>query len=186
MNVLLLNGSAHAEGSTASALSLIAGELEKNGVDSTIFQLGAGPVHGCVGCFKCRTRGHCVFQDDILPALVAAVEKADAIIIGTPVYYAGPSGALCAVLDRLFFSAGSALAKKPAAAVAVCRRAGATAAIDRLNKYFTINQMPVVSSTYWNMCRALTPDELARDSEGLKTLATLADNMAALLKQLAK
>jgi len=182
MNVLLLNGSARTNGSTVAALSEIRNRLERAGIDTTLFHIGNQKVHGCIGCGQCREIGHCVFQDDVLAPLLKEVNRADGIIIGSPVYYAGPSGALCAVLDRLFFSAGKLLRGKPAAAVAVCRRAGATAAIDRLNKYFTINQMPVVSSQYWNLCVSSTPEEIRQDIEGLRTMQTLAANFAAVLQ----
>ncbi len=183
MNVLLVNGSAHPAGTTFAALRVIADRLAHEGVGSSIFQFGNKAVHGCIGCYRCKETGKCVFQDDIMPEMLTAMRQADGIVIGSPVYYAGPSGALCAVLDRLFFSAGKDLAHKPAAGIVVCRRGGATAAFDRLNKYFTINQMPVVSSQYWNMCYARTAEELPEDSEGIQIMQTLATNMAAMLRK---
>ena len=182
MHVLLLNGSPNADGCTFTALSEIAATLKAESVTSEIFQLGKKPVRGCIACGACRERGECAFQDDALPGLVEAVKRADGIVIGSPVYYAGPNGALCALLDRLFFSAGSFLKGKPGAAVVSCRRGGASASFDRLNKYFTINQMPVVSSQYWNSVHGFTPNDVRKDAEGLQTMRTLAHNMARMLR----
>lgn len=182
MHVLLLNGSPNAEGCTFTALSEIAAALKEENITSEIFQLGRKPVRGCIACGTCRESGKCAFQDDALPALVEAVGRADALVIGSPVYYAGPNGALCALLDRLFFSAGSLLKFKPGAAVVSCRRGGASASFDRLNKYFTINQMPVVSSQYWNSVHGFTPDDVRKDAEGLQTMRTLAYNLARMLR----
>ena len=182
MHVLLLNGSPNAEGCTFTALSEIAATLKAESVTSEIFQLGKKPVRGCIACGACRERGACAFQDDALPGLVEAVKRVDGIVIGSPVYYAGPNGALCALLDRLFFSAGSFLKGKPGAAVVSCRRGGASASFDRLNKYFTISQMPVVSSQYWNSVHGFTPDDVRKDAEGLQTMRTLAHNLARMLR----
>ena len=182
MNVLLINGSPHADGCTFTALSEIASTLREESVDSEIFQLGRKPVRGCVACGVCAERGECAFQDDALPGLVEAVKRADAVVIGSPVYYAGPNGALCALLDRLFYSAGKYLAGKPGACVVSCRRGGASAAFDRLNKYFTIQQMPVVSSQYWNSVHGFTPEDVRKDAEGLQTMRTLAHNLARMLR----
>ena len=183
MHVLLLNGSPNADGCTFTALTEIAATLKTEDVSSEIFQIGKKPVRGCIACGACRERGECAFQDDALPALVEAVKRADGIVIGSPVYYAGPNGALCALLDRLFFSSGDRLLKgKPGAAVVSCRRGGASASFDRLNKYFTINQMPVVSSQYWNSVHGFTPDDVRKDAEGLQTMRTLAHNLARMLR----
>ena len=182
MNVLLINGSPHADGCTYTALSEIASTLRDESVDSEIFQLGRKPVRGCVACGVCAERGECAFQDDALPGLVEAVKRADAVVIGSPVYYAGPNGALCALLDRLFYSAGKYLSGKPGACVVSCRRGGASAAFDRLNKYFTIQQMPVVSSQYWNSVHGFTPEDVRKDAEGLQTMRTLAHNLARMLR----
>jgi multimeric flavodoxin WrbA len=182
MHVLLLNGSPNAEGCTFTALSEIADTLKSENITSEIFQLGKKPVRGCIACGVCHERGECAFRDDVLPALVEAVKRADALVIGSPVYYAGPNGALCALLDRLFFSAGALLKFKPGAAVVSCRRGGASASFDRLNKYFTINQMPVVSSQYWNSVHGFTPDDVRKDAEGLQTMRTLAHNLARMLR----
>ena len=182
MHVLLLNGSPNEAGCTFTALSEIADTLKAENITSEIFQLGRKPVRGCIACGACRERGECAFRDDALPALVEAAKRADALVIGSPVYYAGPNGALCALLDRFFFSAGSLVKFKPGAAVVSCRRGGASASFDRLNKYFTINQMPVVSSQYWNSVHGFTPDDVRKDAEGLQTMRTLAHNLARMLR----
>ena len=182
MHVLLINGSPNAEGCTFTALSEIAATLKAENITSEIFQIGKKPVRGCIACGVCSERGECAFQDDALPSLVEAAKRADGVVIGSPVYYAGPNGALCALLDRFFFSAGSLLKFKPGAAVVSCRRGGASASFDRLNKYFTINQMPVVSSQYWNSVHGFTPDDVRKDAEGLQTMRTLAHNLARMLR----
>jgi len=184
MKVLLFNGSPHEKGCVFTALSEIAQTLEKNGIDSEIFSIGTKAVQGCIACRGCRAEGAsvCVFKDELYTQLLEKVKECDALVIGAPVYYAGPPGALCAILDRLFFSGSAYLRHKPAACVVNCRRGGASATFDRLNKYFTINQMPVVSSQYWNSTHGFTPDEVRQDLEGLQTMRTLANNMAYLLK----
>lgn len=185
MKVLLINGSPHPKGCTYTALTEVAGALENNGIETEFFQLGAKPVHGCMGCGKCKQSGKCIFEDDALAQLYPAVENADAYVVGSPVYYAGPNGALCAILDRLFYSHGQYLTGKPAAAVVSCRRGGASASFDRLNKYFSINQMPIVTSQYWNAVHGNTPDDVRQDREGLQIMRTLGNNMAWLLKTMA-
>lgn len=186
--VLLLNGSPHPNGCVFTALSEIARTLEAEGVGSEIFQIGPKPVRGCIACGGCRRigspvgKGGCVFKDDVCAAFQEAMRRCDALIVGSPVYYAGPAGTLCALLDRAFYSATEAFAGKPAACVVNCRRGGASAAFDRLNKYFSIVRMPIVSSQYWNSTHGLTPDEVRRDKEGLQTMRTLAREMAHLLK----
>ena len=182
MKVLLVNGSPNREGCTYTALSEIAGVLNASGVETEIFQFGTAPVHGCIACHKCAELKRCVLDGDIANTLIEKMKQADGIVIGSPVYYSGPNGALCAVLDRVFFSSAKAFANKPAAAVVSCRRGGASAAFDRLNKYFTISQMPVVSSQYWNAVHGFTPDDVRKDKEGLQVMRTLGNNMAWLLK----
>lgn len=186
MKVLLINGSPHQEGCTFTALTEVSNALNKNGVDTEFFQLGTKAVQGCIACNKCGELGHCVFQDALYTSLTQLVEASDGFVIGSPVYYAGPNGALCALLDRLFYSKGELLSGKPAAAVVSCRRGGASAAFDRLNKYFSINQMPIVTSQYWNSVHGRTPDDVRQDLEGLQTMRTLGKNMAWLLKTLAE
>ena len=166
----MINGSPRGKGNTYIALSEVAKALEANG------------VQGCIACNKCAETGRCVFNDDLYNTVWEKAKEADGIVVGSPVYYAGPNGSLCALLDRLFYSASSFLRYKPAAAVAVCRRGGASATFDRLNKYFTINCMPVVSSQYWNSVHGLKPGEASQDAEGLQTMRTLGNNMAWMLK----
>ena len=186
MNVLLVNGSPHPKGCTYTALSEVASALEKEGAAADMFWLGTKPVHGCTACGKCRELGRCVFDDDGCNALIGRMQKADGIVVGSPVYYGGPNGALCAVLDRAFYSAAPTFAGKPAAGVVSCRRGGASAAFDRLNKYFMMSRMPVVTSQYWNSVHGNTPEEVRRDREGLQTMRTLGRNMAWMLKSAEK
>ena len=182
MKVVLINGSPHRKGNTIIALSEVAGALEKEGVQTEIIQLGIKAVQGCIACNKCAELGHCVFQDTLYNQVREALQEADGIVVGSPVYYAGPNGALCALLDRVFYSCSELLAYKAGASVAVCRRGGASATFDRLNKYFTILNMPVVSSQYWNSVHGMRPGEATEDAEGLQTMRMLGRNMAWLLK----
>ena len=178
--ILLINGSPRKHGHTASALSIMEKEFHGRGLETDWFQLDGKPVRGCIACCRCESEHRCAFGDDQCNELIEKILEADAVIIGTPVYFAGPNGALCALLDRAFYAAanyGQLLAGKPAAAIATCWRAGATPSIDRINKYFTFSQMPVVSSDYWN--GYLGP----RDSFGAGVLKTLAANMADLLQK---
>ncbi len=184
MKVLLINGSPHKDGCTYTALNEVAGSLQKNGIDTEIFHIGIKPVFGCIACMRCVELGRCVLDGDICNELTGRIMASDGIVVGSPVYYAGPNGALCAVLDRVFFSAGKKFAHKPAAAVVSCRRAGATATFDRLNKYFSMTRMPVVSSQYWNMVHGYTPEDVRKDLEGLQTMRTLGENMAFMLKSM--
>lgn len=182
MKVVLINGSPHRKGNTFIALSEVAGALEKEGVQTEIIQLGIKAVQGCIACNKCAELGHCVFQDTLYNQVRESLQEADGIVVGSPVYYAGPNGALCALLDRVFYSCSELLAYKAGASVAVCRRGGASATFDRLNKYFTILNMPVVSSQYWNSVHGMRPGEATEDAEGLQTMRMLGRNMAWLLK----
>lgn len=144
MKALLINGSPHEHGCTYTALCEVASALEENGVEAEIYHIGTKPIAGCIACGSCRKTGKCVFDDGVND-IAARLDEFDALIVGSPVYYSGPSGQLCCFLDRLFFSSSRKLSGKPGAAVVSCRRGGASAAFDRLNKYFTINNMPVVS-----------------------------------------
>lgn len=177
MKVLLVNGSPHREGNTFIALSEVAETLRMLGDEAEMVWIGNRPVRGCIACGSCAKTGKCAFDDDVMPEILAKAAEADGIVVGSPVYYAGPNGALCAVLDRMFYSGGRFLQRKPAAAVVVCRRGGASAAFDRLNKYFTMSNMPVVPSQYWNSVHGHKPGEAAQDAEGLQTMRTLARNM---------
>ncbi len=182
MKVLLINGSPHAHGCTFTALSEVAGRLSELGVETQLLQTGTKPVQDCIDCRRCIKTGSCIFRDDGVNEAVSLLREADGLVVGAPVYYAGPSARLCSFLDRMFFCKSALYAGKPAAAVVSCRRGGASASFDRLNKYFTICGMPVVSSQYWNSVHGNTPDEVRQDLEGLQTMRTLASNMAWLLK----
>ena len=184
MKVLLLNGSPHEKGCTYTALSEVAAALEEGGVTAEILWLGASPASGCLGCGGCRKTGLCV-RGDVVNDIIARLDEFDGLVVGSPVHYAAASGQITGVLDRLFFAAGGKLRLKPGAAVVSARRGGTTAALDQLNKYFTINQMPVVSSRYWNMVHGNTPDEVRQDLEGMAIMRTLGRNMAWLIKSIA-
>ena len=187
MKVLLLNGSPHKDGCVFTALSEVASALAENGIETGLFHIGTGAVQGCVACWRCRESGDgCVFKDRLYTDFVEEMRGCDGLVIGAPVYYAGPPGSLCALLDRVFFSASEVFQHKPAACVVNCRRGGASAAFDRLNKYFTISEMPLVSSQYWNSTHGFTPDEVRQDLEGMQTMRTLGRNMAHLLKSLSE
>lgn len=178
--VLLINGSPRKNGNTAAALKIIEKELQDRGLETAWFQLDGKPVRGCIACGRCASEHRCQFKDDQCNELIEKMLEADGVVVGTPVYFAGPNGALCALLDRAFYAAanyGQLFAGKPACAVATCWRAGATPSIDRINKYFTFSQMPVVSSEYWN--GYLGP----QDSFGIGVLKTLAANMDDLLRK---
>ena len=185
MNVLLINGSPHPKGCTYTALNIVATQLEKNGLSTRMLHVGNKAMHGCIACGKCAESGQCVFTDDLVNEAISLLLEADALVVGSPVYYAGPNGALCAFLDRVFFMRNELYAFKPAAAVVSCRRGGTSASFDRLTKYFTIARMPVVSSQYWNSVHGNTPEEVLRDKEGLQTMRALGDNMAWLVKCIA-
>lgn len=181
MKVILVNGSPKEKGCTYTALCEVAGALEKNGIETEIFWVGAKPIAGCIGCGACSKSGKC-FVDDCVNVFVEKAKTADGFVFGSPVHYAAASGALTSFLDRAFYGKGAVFAGKPGAAVVSCRRGGASAAFDQLNKYFTINSMPVVSSQYWNQVHGNTPEEVQKDAEGMQTMRTLGNNMAWLLK----
>ena len=175
--VLLINGSPNEFGCTYTALSEVKKSLEKNGVAAEIYYLGKPAIHGCTGCDACSKLDRCMY-DDAVNAVAARLDEFDGIVVGSPVHYSGPSAQVCAFMDRLFCSAGERLQYKPAAAVVSCRRAGSTASLDRLIKYFTINNMPLVSSQYWAQVHGTNPDEVRQDAEGMQTMRTLGENMA--------
>ncbi|HIT78633.1 MAG TPA: flavodoxin family protein [Candidatus Limihabitans stercoravium] len=181
MKVLLINGSPNQNGCTYTALNEVAMTLQTNGIETEIINIGKKPIAGCIACRKCYIEGKCVF-DDAVNEISARLVEFNAIILGSPVYYAGPTGQLTAFLDRLFYSAGKKMAGKLGASVVSCRRGGATAAFDRLNKYFLISNMHIVGAQYWNQVHGNTPDEVRHDKEGLQTMRTLGQNMAWLLK----
>ncbi len=182
MKVLLFNGSPRANGCTFTALGEIAKVLEREGIQTEILQAGNKPVRDCIGCRACADKRKCVFTDDFVNDWAEKAKSADGFVFGTPVYYAHPSGRILSIMDRLFYSAGESFAQKPAAVVASARRGGTTAALDAIVKHLTINQMPVVSSTYWNMVHGNSPDETVKDLEGMQTMRNLAANMAWLIK----
>lgn len=183
MKVLLINGSPRHNGNTAIALNEVARTLEAEGIETVTVAIGNQPVRGCIACTACTKKGRCAFSDPLYDNILTILQEGiDGLIVGSPVYYGGANGSLCALLDRLFYSAASLMAYKPAAAVAVCRRGGAGSTFDRLNKYFTINNMPVVPSQYWNSVHGAAPGEAEQDLEGLQTMRTLARNMAWMLR----
>lgn len=180
MKVLLVNGSPHETGCTYTALNEVAMQLQKHGVQAEIFQLGKQPVAGCIACGACSKLGRC-FVNDKVNEFAAMCDTADGFVFGSPVYYAGAAGQLLSFMDRLFYSASAKLQNKPACAVVSCRRGGASAAFDNINKYFMMSNMPVVTSQYWNQVHGSKPEDVLKDEEGLQTMRTLADNMAWLL-----
>lgn len=182
MKVLLLNGSTRKNGCTYVALSEVAKALNAVGIETEIVQMGAGAVRECIGCNQCVGKGRCVFADDVVNEWLEKAKTADGFVFGSPVYYAHPTGQLLSVLDRLFYAGGSLFAHKPGAAVVSARRAGTTASLDVLNKYFADAQMPMVGSTYWNMVHGPAPELVKQDLEGLQTMRNLGRNMAWLLK----
>lgn len=184
MKVLLVNGSPHVHGCTDRALREVEDTLRQDGIDAEIFWIGNQPVGGCIGCGACRKLGKCAF-DGIVNTFAEKLADADGFVFGSPVHYAAASGNMTAFLDRLFYSAGSKLAHKPAAVVVSARRSGTTAAFEQLLKYPTIMQMPVISSCYWNAVHGQTPEEVEEDREGLRTMRVLGHNMAYFLHCLA-
>jgi len=182
MKVLLINGSPKANGCTYTALSEVAKALTNEGIETEIFHVGNKPIRGCMACGGCSsTNGMCTFNDDNVNIALEKAIEVDGFIFGSPVHYAGASGQITSFLDR-FFYAGSGFQYKPGAAIVSCRRGGSTAAFEQLNKYFTISNMPIVSSQYWNMVHGNTPDEVQQDLEGMQTMRTLGKNMAWLLQ----
>ena len=182
MKVLLLNGSTRKNGCTCLALSEIAKVLNAEGVETEIIQMGAGPVRDCAGCNGCAGKGQCVFGDGMVNEVIIKAKEADGFVFGSPVYYAHPSGQILSLLDRVFYAGVEGFLHKPAAVVVTARWAGTTASLDVLNKYLLNAEMPIVSSTYWNMVFGPAPELVERDKEGLQTMRNLGRNMAWLLK----
>lgn len=184
MKVLLINGSPNKNGCTNTALSIVAETLNKNNIETEIIHVGNKPIRGCISCGKCFETGKCVF-DDMVNEVAEKFKDCDGIVVGSPVYYASANGTLISFLDRLFYSS-SAVDKtmKVGAAVVSARRAGTTATFDELNKYFTINNMPVAPSQYWNMVHGFTPEDVYADKEGCQIMRTLGNNMAFLIKSI--
>lgn len=181
MKVLMLNGSSKVNGNTNRALTEIGGQLKKEGVNHEIFQMGGSPIRDCIGCRQCNEKG-CIFDDDVTNAFIAKAKEADGFVFGTPVYYAHSSGRILSLLDRAFYSSGDVFVHKPGAAVAIARRGGTTTALDDLQKYMGINQMPMVTSTYWHLAYGAAPGEIEQDAEGMQTFRNVGRNMAWLLK----
>lgn len=184
--VLLINGSPRTDGNTFCCLKEIESELQKHGVASEIVQIGRKPVRMCINCGGCRAEGAsgCVFDDDACAVITQKMKEADALIVGTPVYYGQPNGGILSLMQRMFFSAGHLVQNKPAAALAVCRRGGATATLQTMNMMFEMMNMPVVTSQYWNIAYGAGKGEVRLDTEGMQTMRTLATNMAFLLQKI--
>lgn len=180
---LLINGSPNENGCTALALEEIAKTLEKNCVECQLIQIGKKPVAGCIACNSCRKTGKCIFNDSV-NSILERIDDFGALIVGSPVYYAAPTGQICAWLDRAFYAGDKRWEGKIGACAVSCRRGGATAAFDRLNKYFLMSNMPVAPSQYWNQIHGNTREEAAQDAEGLQIMRVLADNIAWLMKSL--
>ena len=184
MKVLLINGSPRQNGNTAIALTEVAKQLTKEGIESEIVWIGNKPIRGCIACGQCKARslGQCVFDDDICNKISEKFKESNALIVGSPVYYGQPNGALLSIIQLAFYSNGANISGKPAASIAVCRRGGATAVFESLNMPFQMMNMPIVTSQYWNIVYGRTEGDAALDTEGLQTMRTLARNMAWLLK----
>ncbi len=185
MKVLLLNGSPHENGCTARALQEVKNTLEADGIETEMLQIGKLPVRDCIACGFCDKNDRCFYDADGVNETAAKFEKADGLVVGSPVYFGSPNGALLSFLDRLFYSTGFSKQMKAGAAVVTCRRGGNTASFDVLNKYFTISGMPVVSSTYWNQVHGFSAEDVEKDLEGLQTMRNLAHNMAFLIRAIA-
>lgn len=182
MRVLLINGSPHEKGCTYTALSEVAKVLVEQGIETKIVSIGKSEIRGCIGCGGCRKAGKCVFDTDMVNQIAAEAKEADGFVFGSPVYYASANGSLFSLMDRLFFSQSDVLRHKPAAAVVSARRGGTTTALHDIENYFSINQMPLVTSTYWNMVHGSNAEQVVLDEEGLQTMRNLGRNMAWLLQ----
>ena len=183
MKVMMINGSTHEHGCTYTALSELAKVFHEEGVETELLWLGAGPVQDCIACAYCSTAGKCVYDNDAANRIVEKAADCDGFVFGSPVYYAHPSGRILSILDRVFYAGSKALRGKPGAAVVSARRAGTSASLDVLNKYFTIAEMPVVSSSYWNMVHGAKAQDVLQDAEGLQTMRNLARNMVDLMQR---
>ncbi|VVB70017.1 Iron-sulfur flavoprotein [uncultured archaeon] len=185
MKILLVNGSPHEKGCTYTALTEVAKTLNEESIETEIFWIGKKPLAGCIACRACAETGRCAF-DDCVNDFLDIAKDADGFIFGSPVHYAAASGAIASFMDRVFYadlnSGKHSFYLKPAAAVVSARRAGTTAAFDQLNKFFTISEMPIIASSYWNMVHGAKPEDVKRDLEGLQTMRVLARNMAWFLK----
>ncbi len=182
MKVLLINGSPHKDGCTYTALKEVSDALATSGVESEWFHIGKKPIGGCIACYKCVETGKCILPGDEVNNCVELLKACDGVVVGSPVYYAAPNASLLGLLARAFFYKSAPYANKPAASIVSCRRAGSSASLEVLNKYFAFASMPLVSSVYWNMVHGNKPEEVQQDLEGLQTMRMLGKNMAWLLK----
>jgi multimeric flavodoxin WrbA len=185
MKVLMLNGSPKDNGNTARVLAEMRSVLEKEGVEVDYVHVGHLDVRGCTSCGACYKQGHCVIEEDIVNDLAAKLQESDGLVLGSPVYYAAPNGTLVSILNRLFYSTRFDKRMKVGAAMVVARRGGTTAAVDQLNKYFTISGMPIAPSQYWGIAHGARPLEVEQDAEGLQTARTMAANMLFLMRSIA-
>jgi len=183
MKVVILNGSPRIDGCTARALKEVEKTLNEEGVETETFTVGNKNIRGCISCNSCKTKGRCIF-DDLVNEIATKFENADGLLVGTPVYYAGSNGTIISLLDRLFYSTHFDKTMKVGAAVLSSRRAGSTSAFDEINKYFTITNMPIVSSSYWNEVHGFSKDDVEKDLEGLQTMRNLGRNMAFMIKSI--
>lgn len=183
MKVILINGSPNSKGCTYTALEEVSTTLQKEGIETEIIHVGNKNLRGCIGCRQCKTTGKCVFND-LVNEVAPKFATCDGIVIGSPVYFASANGTLVSFMDRLFYSATVDKTMKVGAAVVSARRGGNSATFDQLNKYFTISNMPVASSQYWNMVHGYTPEDVKSDLEGMQTMRTLGRNMAFLIKSI--
>ena len=184
--ILLLNGSAHTHGCTATALDEMIKIFHEEGLETELIQIGNKNIRGCIACGSCSEKGKCIFNDDLVNEVAPKFEAADGLVVGSPVYYGSPNGTIISFLDRLFYSTSFSKHMKVGAAVVSCRRGGNTASFDVLNKYFTISGMPVASSTYWNQVHGFTAEDVKKDLEGLQTMRNLARNMAFMVRAFEK
>lgn len=185
LQVLLINGSPHARGCTYTALAEVAGALHAEGIRTHLLHVGARPISGCMGCGGCAGTHRCVFADDPVNEAIALAGQCDGFVFGSPVHYAAASGAITAFMDRMFYAGSAVMRGKPAAAVVSARRAGTTAAIDQLNKYFMISGMPIAASQYWPMVHGSTPEQVMQDEEGLQTMRQLGRCLAWMIRSFA-
>ncbi len=182
--VILLNGSPHQHGCTATALDEMIKVFEEEGIETELIQVGNKDIRGCISCGKCSEIGKCVF-DDLVNEVAPKFDQADGLVVGSPVYYGSPNGTILSFMDRLFYSTNFSKHMKVGASVVSCRRGGNTASFDVLNKYFTISGMPLASSTYWNQVHGFTAEDVKKDLEGLQTMRNLARNMSFMIKAFA-
>ena len=183
MKVILVNGSPHQRGCTYTALQEVKKTLEKNEIETEEFWIGNKPIAGCIGCGKCLETGKC-FIDDKVNEFLQKVPETDGFVFGTPVHFASGSGMITSFMDRIFYGRRNLFKNKLATGIVSCRRGGATSTFDQINKYFAMNNMPIVTSQYWNMVHGSKPEDVLKDEEGMQTMRTLANNMAWLLKSI--